>query len=484
MKCFTLSYLRWLVVFCCFVCLQYTSFADEPPTAPAGYAYYTTYSNGGYDTLNAPRGCKLYFTVGSYWVDNAGDWNEPCLYSNYRGADNNPTSPCWITLPAGNYLIATDLSQQCFVYLYEAPDPPSLSDGCTLNAKQGQQFSYDLSNSKLSGTEPITYTTTSLPSWLSRSGNVISGTVPNDAQGFEFDINASNSAGSAPTPSHVVVTVASGVAPVITNQTDYYFEVGQEYTFTANVTGDEPMTIIMSDYPSWVIKTAPDTLKFTIPLGYPDFTIKIKASNAFGTTDPPKTCIIHVNGSSTPTAVTVTNFKDLNNVEVLQQMELHLSNIDDATSASADHLNNIDNNVITVLERLDTIITLLQQASSGSSTGSFSGDGTLTLPDMELEDFGDHTTGYTDDQVKDKTKLNQFNFIKQKLEHLKGVQPGGTMRFELPVTSLGFAENPYIILSENDCITPYITACRRFFSIIIYIAGVLWWLQIIMGFFV
>jgi hypothetical protein len=250
MRCSIFLSLRFLLFCFCFLGLQYISMADTPPTAPSGYEYHTTFENGCYDTLNAPSGCKLYFTVGCYWVDYAGDWNEPCLYSNYRGADNNPTPPCWITLPAGNYLIATDYNQQCFVYLPSSATAPILPNPISRSVQQTLFWSWDLTNPQIAeSTLPITYSISGAPSWVQLVNGVVCGTCPSGQANFSFTLTATNSVGSSSATVNVTV---SGSGPVFADVCKITQTQGTNMNVDLHsfiVSGSTPITITQKTSP-------------------------------------------------------------------------------------------------------------------------------------------------------------------------------------------------------------------------------------------
>jgi hypothetical protein len=101
--------------------------------------------------------------------------------------------------------------------------------------------------------------------------------------------------------------------------------------------------------------------------------------------------------------------------------------------------------------------------------------------DFDMEDFVENKEIYTDDEVKTKSKLPQWDFVKNKLEEMKN-SSGNVEKFVLPFPDA--PGNSGVTVSSDETLSSYLSGCRDIFKIILFILGVYYWIIIIMGVFV
>lgn len=160
---------------------------------------------------------------------------------------------------------------------------PTIDSDATDDTTVGAAYSYTITTDvDASPDAPTLYSVSGNPAWLTRSGNVLSGTPPTTGE-LKFDVFAENADGSD--SQEVTLTVfASTNAPVFTSDTALNGTVGQPFTYTA--TTDNPPV-------SWTIAgTIPDGLSFSTTTGVlsgtptteGDYDILITGTNIHGDT--------------------------------------------------------------------------------------------------------------------------------------------------------------------------------------------------------
>lgn len=159
------------------------------------------------------------------------------------------------------------------------------------DARAGEEYSYTLTLS--SGTKPITWNASGLPSGMTFSDGTISGT-PTKAGDYKVTLTASNTGGKATLK--VPLTVLQ--APVITAPNLKDATTGKSYSAKISAEGTTPI--------SWDISGLPDTLRYTYntagttltitgtPVSIDTYPLTITASNSAGSLSIP--AILNVNG--------------------------------------------------------------------------------------------------------------------------------------------------------------------------------------------
>ena len=186
-------------------------------------------------------------------------------------------------------------------------------------ATVGAPFSYTIT---ASGTGPITFGATGVPSWLTLTGAVLSG-IPPAAGVVDVMLTASNSLGAA-APQTLAITVGSAIAPQIISMAPTSGVVGASVSYLIQATGSPVITFSTSALPSsWSIgptvlagAISQATLSGTVPDAPGPLQIVITAANAGGMATqtmnltiiplPPQLSLISPTGGPTSGGTSVT----------------------------------------------------------------------------------------------------------------------------------------------------------------------------------
>lgn len=446
----------------------------------ANYAYYIYPKINGVTTSNFLIGCV---TTGTYPASNSGTLN---LNSG------DVVTVFLYNIPPYNFVYSASYTVSFYRITSEEGNPPVITSSTSVNT-DGGSFVYYIT---ASGDSPITYGASGLPSLLTFNGeNKIQGNV---SENCTFTVTATNPYGSDSKLVTVTINPPSGQAPVITSSTSVSAVCGQSFTYTTTATGTETIIYSVSGLPSYLTGNG-SSISGTIPVSLTDvsFTFTVTATNDYGSDSK----LVTVNAAA---GVGTGHFDSDDDVPAINSLkdavELFNSDFDAKMNGVYDRLDYIEdffapivqngfdqvhNEFDTVLTGMDLIITLLEHIKNNTSSSSFSGDDTA-LPDYEFNtDWGEFTVPYTDEEKKAKATIPQFTFLNDKFSELLAVQPGEAYKFEVTLVGAipGVTENPYIIISQNEVTSPYITSFRMFFSVILYIVGLFWWTKIIMGYF-
>ncbi len=150
-----------------------------------------------------------------------------------------------------------------------------------------------------SGTDPITYNATNLPTGLSfnASTHTISGT-PTTAQSMNVVLTADNAVGTDTKNLSFTIT-SPGSAPIITSNLVSHTPVSQSYTYTVDASGTGALTYNASNLPSGLTFNATNHQITGSPLAAGVYNITLIVSNAYGTAS--KTLVLTV---GTPPVIT------------------------------------------------------------------------------------------------------------------------------------------------------------------------------------
>ncbi|MDD5697416.1 MAG: hypothetical protein PHH77_02310 [Victivallaceae bacterium] len=163
------------------------------------------------------------------------------------------------------------------------PQPPVITSSISLSKTAGSSFSYVIT---ATGTDPITYSASGLPSYLSfDGGSIVSGTLPSasTAYSFTFTVQATNDYGS----DSKVVTVnvsANQLAPTITSAGTCNAVAGSVSHYTVTATGTDPITYSASNLPSWASFSGSQVTFSSPPYNLVGTTvgITVQATNDYG----------------------------------------------------------------------------------------------------------------------------------------------------------------------------------------------------------
>jgi hypothetical protein len=159
-----------------------------------------------------------------------------------------------------------------------AQEAPAITSPLLANATTGQFFNYTIS---ATGTTPITFVATPLPSGLTQTGNTISGT-PTTAGTTNVQLTASNGVGSDSRTLVIVVTDPLE-APNITSPTTAATQVGRNFTYLITATGTQPIRFSALPLPPG-LSLVDSTITGT-PTQAGIFNINLNANNIAGSDD-------------------------------------------------------------------------------------------------------------------------------------------------------------------------------------------------------
>ena len=139
-------------------------------------------------------------------------------------------------------------SEAAFAYTKVAGgQAPSITSSGSASGKVGAPFSYTIT---ATGDPAPTFSTSTLPSGLSLSGAVISGT-PTTPGTPAVTLTATNSAGN--NSKTLTITIAEAeTAPVITSGGSATAVVGTAFSYTLTATGNPPPTLTTGTLPGWL----------------------------------------------------------------------------------------------------------------------------------------------------------------------------------------------------------------------------------------
>ena len=164
---------------------------------------------------------------------------------------------------------------------------PAITSAATASDTAGKAFSYTILTT---GTAPITCTATNLPTGVTLSSNVISGT-PADSTHKTIVVIARNSYGSDTLNLAFVVYPAAPIAkPAITSNLTASATVGQPFSYAISATGPGTITYGATNLPAGLVFSG-NTISGT-PADTAHQSVSISATNGGGTTS--KTLVITI----------------------------------------------------------------------------------------------------------------------------------------------------------------------------------------------
>jgi PKD repeat protein len=158
-----------------------------------------------------------------------------------------------------------------------APQAPTIVGSLSVSAAEGSLFTYTI---QATGGLPQTFAAAPLPSWLTLTGNTLSGTPSAVNVGTAMvGLTVTNLSGSD--TKTLTISVASR-APGITSSLAVNATPGQPFAYTITATGATPMTFGASPLPAGLIFDGVNTINGT-PVNTGTANITLTATNAFGT---------------------------------------------------------------------------------------------------------------------------------------------------------------------------------------------------------
>ncbi|MEA1874741.1 MAG: S8 family serine peptidase [Bacteroidota bacterium] len=221
----------------------------------------------------------------AYSLDYGTTWNQlddSIQYTNVQMFDANTG---W----AGSFnLSETSGGIYKWAGIQQGDDPYFTSSPVT-EIIEGETYTYNI-NAIDPNALPLTLSQTAMPTWLSLTGNVLSGTAPiisGETEDFNVELVASN--GTEEGYQNFTITVlTSNQAPEITSEAVTNATVGEVYTYnvTAEDADDDNLTFTLVDAPEWMTMTGNEDGDGNIALtGTPDVTstfglpVKVKVSD-------------------------------------------------------------------------------------------------------------------------------------------------------------------------------------------------------------
>jgi len=229
-------------------------------TATAGQAFSYTITASGtapitYSATSLPAGLSINSSTGliSGAPVPTGQFTIPITATNSYGSD---TKNLVLTVnPAGN--------------------APSITSALTASGTTTSQFTYNIT---ATGTTPITFNATGLPSGLLFSGSTISGT-PINAGTYNITLTATNAIGND--TKVLVLTVIQGlVAPAITSPLTASGVKNQSLSYTITASGSTPITFNATNLPAGLTFSG-NTIS-GIPTASGTTNVNLTATNAAG----------------------------------------------------------------------------------------------------------------------------------------------------------------------------------------------------------
>ncbi|NQT25749.1 tandem-95 repeat protein [candidate division KSB1 bacterium] len=195
-------------------------------------------------TATDPESDPVSFTFSGYpgWMSPSG--------SQISGTPPESATNTSFTVTASDGSLTDDLIVT--VDLNTINDPPVITSATSVGATEHQLFTYSATASDPES-NPLTFTYSNYPAWMSPSGSQISGTPPEGATNATFRVTVSD--GELTDLETVTVTITPvNDAPVLTSPSSVTATEHQLFTYTANASDPEsdPLTFTFSSYPAWM----------------------------------------------------------------------------------------------------------------------------------------------------------------------------------------------------------------------------------------
>ena len=210
-------------------------------------------------------------------AEDDGDVNSGAIISNLDLCANNPDYSSNATYTNVTYCDITVPAPQCGTNV-----PPEITSSLQIGGVVGQAITPYVITA--TGTEPITFDATNLPSGLSYNAatHTISGTPP-AAGTFNITLSAENFMGTD-TETLVLVVTQPTAAPVITSVLTASTTVDESFNYTLTASGTGPITYTVSNLPDG-LSFDPNTQQITgSPTTAGTYNIDLFATNEGGST--------------------------------------------------------------------------------------------------------------------------------------------------------------------------------------------------------
>ena len=134
-------------------------------------------------------------------------------------------------------------------------DAPTITSTAVTEATEDEQYTYTITTEDVDG-DVVTVSATGLPSWLTLSGNTLSGTPTEGDTGSEITITATDDGDGTLTATQTLTIVVTPVndAPTITSTavTEATEDIAYMYTITTEDVDGDVVTVSATGLPSWL----------------------------------------------------------------------------------------------------------------------------------------------------------------------------------------------------------------------------------------
>jgi len=267
---------------------------DAPNITSASQVVATEYALFTYTaTATDPEGSPITFTFQNYpaWMTPSGAQ----ISGTPQEGDNNTSFK--VTASDGSKSSQLTVS----VTVISTNDPPIITSSSTATATEDILFTYTATATDPNN-DPLTYTFKRYPTWLTPSGNKISGTPTEGKQDSSFTLVVND--GIIDDSIKVTLSVQPvNDAPIITSPSsatateDIYFS----YTAAATDPENDPISFTFSNYPVWMSPSG-NTMTGTPQEGDGNTSFKVTASD--GAASSQLTVTVNVNATNDPPQIT------------------------------------------------------------------------------------------------------------------------------------------------------------------------------------
>ena len=148
--------------------------------------------------------------------------------------------------------VGPNATQTFSITVNPVPVAPAITSTAPTTATVGTAYTYTITST---GTPAPTLSVTGQPSWLTLSGNILSGTPTSAGTAGPITLTASNGVSPSATQTFSITVNPVPVAPAITSTAPTMATVGMLYTYTIATTGTPAPTVSVTNKPAWLSLT-------------------------------------------------------------------------------------------------------------------------------------------------------------------------------------------------------------------------------------
>jgi len=245
-------------------------------------------------TATDPENNPLTFTYSSYpgWMSPSG--------SQISGTPSEGATNTSFQVAVSDGVLTDE--QTVTVNLNLINDPPEMTSSTSTTATEHALFTYTATASDPEN-DPLTFTFSSYPAWMSPSNAKITGTPPEGATNTSFQVAVSDGEFSDAQTVTVQITAVND-PPVLTSSTSVTATEHALFTYTGTATDPEnnPLTFTFSGYPGWMTPSS-NQISGTPPEGATNTSFQVTVSDGLLTDQ----ATVQVNMSSVNDAPEITS---------------------------------------------------------------------------------------------------------------------------------------------------------------------------------